>query len=135
MAVPSSSAAVLEAGGVSARATRRRFTAEYKTWVVREAERCREVGEIGGLLRREGLFSSQLTMWRKQYHAGVRHALSRKRGPKAKRTVDTSELERVQRENELLRQQLARAELLIGIQKKLAELMGAPLPAASGERT
>jgi transposase len=134
MAVSSSSAIVVETG-VSPRASRRRFTVEYKTWVVQEAERCREAGEIGGLLRREGLFSSQLTMWRKQYKAGVRHALSQKRGPKSKRTVETSELARMQRENEQLRQQLARAELLIGIQKKLAELMGTPLPDASGERT
>jgi transposase-like protein len=102
---------------------------------VQEAERCREAGEIGGLLRREGLFSSQLTMWRKQYHAGARHALSQKRGPKSKRTVETSELARLQQDNAQLRGQLARAELLIEIQKKVAELIGHPLPDASGERT
>ena len=134
MAVQSSNAIVLDAG-VSSRAGRRRFTVEYKTSVVQEAERCREAGEIGGLLRREGLFSSQLTMWRKQYKAGVRQALSQKRGPKAKQNVETSEIERLQRENDQLRGQLARAELLIGIQKKLAELMGTPLPDVSGERT
>ena len=55
---------------VSASGRRRRFTVEYKTRIVQEAAQCRAAGEIGSLLRREGLFSSQLTMWRKLYHAG-----------------------------------------------------------------
>ena len=88
------SSAIPVGPGVSTRASRRRFTAEYKAWVVQEAERCREAGEIGGLLRREGLFSSQLTDWRKLYQAGARRALSRKRGPKAKGRVETQQIER-----------------------------------------
>lgn len=117
--------------GVSARASRRRFTVEYKTGIVQEAERCREAGEIGGLLRREGLYSSQLTDWRKQYQAGARKALSQKRGPK-KRTVEKREIQRLQEENEKLRRKLDHAEKLIGLQKKLAEFLGSSLPEQSG---
>lgn len=119
----SSSGVPGEETGVSSRAGRRRFTVEYKTQVVQEAERLRGTGEVGALLRREGLFSSQLTMWRQQYAAGVRQALSQKRGPKPTSTAATSELQRVQRENTKLREQLARAELLIDIQKKLSALL------------
>ena len=71
---------------VAVRGTRRSFTADYKTSIVQQAAQCRAPGEIGALLRREGLFSSQLTMWRKQYQAGVRRALSQRRGPIAART-------------------------------------------------
>lgn len=134
MAVASSSVPVAETG-VSARASRRRFTVEYKTWIVQEAERLRGTGDVGALLRREGLFSSQLTMWRKQYQAGVRHALSQKRGPKVQVDGASSELARVQRENAQLRAELARAQLVIEIQKKLAALMGIPLIAPPGEPT
>lgn len=118
---------------VPASGRRRRFTVEYKTRIVQEAAQCRAPGEIGSLLRREGLFSSQLTMWRKQYLAGARQALAQRRGPKAK--ADTSELARVQRENAQLRDQLARAELLIGIQKKLSALLERPHPDQHGEPT
>ena len=62
---------------VPARGRRRRFTVGQKTRLVQEAAQCRAVGEIGSLLRREGLFSSQLTMWRKQYAAGARAKRSR----------------------------------------------------------
>jgi transposase-like protein len=120
------------ATGGSTRASRRRFTVEYKTGIVQEAERCRASGEIGSLLRREGLFSSQLTEWRKRYRAGARRALSAKRGPK-QRSAAKTEIERLQRDNETLRRKLDHAEQLIGLQKKLAELLGAPPPEASGE--
>ena len=126
MAVASSSVPVVETR-VSSRAGRRRFTVEYKTQVVQEAERLRGTGDVGALLRREGLFSSQLTMWRKQYAAGVRQALSQKRGPKPTSTAATSELHRLQRENAKLREQLVRAELLVDIQKKVFALL-APSP-------
>ncbi len=118
---------------VPASGRRRRFTVEYKTRIVQEAAQCRAAGEIGSLLRREGLFSSQLTMWRKQYHAGARHALAQRRGPKPK--ADTSELARVQRENAQLRDHLARAELLISIQKKLSVLLERPRREPSGKPT
>lgn len=134
MAVSSSSVPSVETG-VSSRAGRRRFTVEYKTWVVQEAERLRGTGDVGALLRREGVFSSQLTMWRKQYAAGVRHALSQKRGPKPTTSAATSELQHLQRENAKLREQLARAELLIEIQKKLSALMSGSSTDPSGVPT
>ncbi len=114
----SSSSVPAEETRVSSRAGRRRFTVEYTTWLVQEAERLHGSGDIGALLRREGVYSSQLATWRKQYAAGVRQALSQKRGPEATTTAATAEVQRLQRENDKLRAQLARAELLIDIQKK-----------------
>ena len=75
-------------------------------------------GDVGAFLRRDGVYSSQLATWRKQYAAGVRQALSQKRGPKVTKTAATAEVQRLQREHDKLRAQLARAELLIDIQKK-----------------
>ena len=123
MAVTSSSASNSETE-VSVSGGRRRFTVEYKTRIVQEAAPCRAVGEIGSLLRREGLFSSPLTTWRQQYHAGARQALSRRRGPKPH--PDTETIERLPRENDRLRDQLARAEVVISIPQKLSELLGLP---------
>lgn len=131
MAVPMSSSLV--GSGVSTRASRRRFTVEYKTGIVQAAERCRAAGEIGSLLRREGLFSSQLTEWRKRYRDGARSALAKRRGPKRKKSEETQEVERLQKENEKLRRKLERAEQIIALQKKVAELLGRPIPDESGE--
>ena len=111
---------------VAVRGTRRRFTADYKASIVQQATQCRAPGEVGALLRREGLFSSQLTMWRKQYQAGVRRALSQRRGPTAARTGETATVARLERENAQLRDELARAELVIALQKKLAALLDHP---------
>ena len=122
-------------GGESTKARRRRFTTDYKAAVVQEAERCRAVGEIGGMLRREGLYSSQLADWRKLYKAGAHKALAQRRGPKATRSAAATELARVQREVEQLRRKLARAEQIIGLQKKVAELLGSPLPDELGGST
>lgn len=134
MAVPTSIVKESETG-VSARAGRRRFTVEYKTWVVQEAERCRGTGDVGAFLRREGLFSSQLTMWRQQYRAGVRQALSQPRGPKAKPANASSDVARLQRELAQVREQLARAELVLEIQKKLSSLMDTSSIATRGVPT
>lgn len=135
MAGPSRSTSAVAEIEVSARAGRRSFTIEYKTWVVQEAARLRGSGEIGALLRREGLFSSQLTMWRQQYQAGGRHALSQKRGPQAKRDGASAEVARLARENAKLREQLTRAELVIDIQKKVSTLLGIPLTEPPGAPT
>ncbi|MEP6834504.1 MAG: transposase [Gemmatimonas sp.] len=103
MAVPSSRSSEVAEIEVSPRGGRRSFTIEYKTWVVQEAARLRGSGEIGELLRRAGLFSSQLTMWRQQYQTGGRHALSQRRGPKAKPDATALDLARLESENEKLR--------------------------------
>ena len=83
---------------VPERAKRRRFSAEYKLRVLQEADRCGS-GEVGALLRREGLYSSHLTAWRQQRNEGALASFSRKRGRKAKRSAEQIELDRVLREN------------------------------------
>ncbi len=105
------------------KAARRRFTAEYKRRILQEANACGP-GEIGGLLRREGLYSSHLTLWRRQQATGELVGLSaKKRGPKV--DIQANELARLKRENERLQVKLQQAEAIISAQKKLAELFGA----------
>ncbi len=111
---------------VVARPTRRRFTAQYKLSILTEAERCAS-GEVGALLRREGLYASHLTSWRKQRAAGSLAALAgKKRGPKVDAQADA--LARLQRENAKLEAKLARADLIIDAQKKLLVLLNLPIP-------
>jgi len=108
---------------VPAKARRRRFTREYKLSVLRQADACKEPGEIGALLRREGLYSSHLTVWRRQRAEGT--LATKRRGPKStKPDPHTVELER---ENRRLRRQLQKAETVIEIQKKVSTLLGIPL--------
>ena len=108
---------------VTEKATRRKFSAEYKLRILAEAEGSTERGQIGALLRREGLYASTLDKWRKQRARGTLGG--EKRGPKV--DAQAAELRRLQRENERLQQQLRRAENIIEIQKKLAVLLGAEL--------
>jgi len=109
---------------VCEKATRRQFTAEYKLRVVREADQCKP-GEIGALLRREGLYSSHLRTWRRQRDAGSLKGLAaRKRGPKsAAVTRERKEIEKLERENQDLRHRLDQAEKIIALQKKIAGLL------------
>jgi transposase-like protein len=105
---------------------RRRFSAEYRLRIVREADTCKEPGEIGALLRREGLYSSLLTAWRRQRDAGALEGLrSKKRGPKSK-AVDPR-VKRLEREVSRLKRKLEQAETIIDIQKKVAGMLGIPL--------
>jgi transposase-like protein len=106
---------------------RRRFTAEYKERIVRAAEACTEWGAIGALLRREGLYTSNLEKWRKKLAQGGREALAVKRGRKPKRTPAEVELEKLRKRHARLEQRLKQAETIIDIQKKVAEMLGAPL--------
>ena len=104
---------------VLARPKRRTFTAAYKARIVEEAQTCAESGQIGALLRREGLFSSTLTQWRRQYQSGALQGLKDdKRGRKRIRDARDQELECLRRENERLSKKLSQAELIIDIQKK-----------------
>ena len=110
---------------VVARPKRRRFTAEYKLRVLREVDACRP-GEIGTLLRREGLYSSHLVLWRRQREEAAQVQLKgRKRGPKAK--AQDPRLKELEREKARLERRLKRAETIIEIQKKAAVLMGISL--------
>jgi transposase-like protein len=114
---------------VPAKATRRRFTAEYKLRILREADACKQPGEVGALLRREGLYTSHLAAWRKQRESGVLKGLApRKRGRKAKpRDPVVEENAKLRRENERLQARLKAAETIIAAQKKVSEMLGIPL--------
>ncbi len=106
------------------RAKRRQFSATYKLRIVQEADRCAERGQVGALLRREGLYSSQLSEWRQQRAKGQLDALSsQQRGRKAQHPSEV-EVARLQRENERLRARLEQAELIIDVQEKLSQLLG-----------
>lgn len=111
------------------KAQRRRFTAEYKLRVLREAEVCSEPGEVGALLRHEGLYSSHLGAWRQQRDRGLLGAMaSKRRGPKAKRNDPLAkENAKLRREKAALERKLRQAELIIDIQKKASEILGIPL--------
>jgi transposase-like protein len=106
---------------------RRRFSAAYKWRILQQADACRETGDLGALLRREGLYSSNLTVWRRQRDEGSLEALAaQKRGRKAPDPL-ALENEKLRRENERLQRRLRQAELIIEIQKKASEMLGIPL--------
>jgi transposase-like protein len=115
---------------VSEKPVRRRFTAEYKLRILREADRSTESGQLGALLRREGLYSSHLSTWRQQRDEGTLAGLTpKRRGRKA--TPDApliAENERLKRETQRLAAKLRQAETIIEVQKKLSEILGIPLP-------
>jgi transposase-like protein len=115
---------------VVAKAERRRFPAEYKLRVLREAEACSQPGELGALLRREGLYSSHLTAWRAARKRGEHQGLSaKKRGPKPQpRDARDKRIADLEREVKRLRARAERAEALVEVQKKLAEILGVELP-------
>ena len=105
------------------KAKRRRYPAEYKLRMLHEVDACKGTGEIGALLRREGLYSSLISKWREQHNRGSLEGLgAHKRGPKA--DLQAVELARLQRENERLRKRLERAELIMDVQKKVAQMLG-----------
>lgn len=113
---------------VVAKAKRRRFTADYKQSILEQADQASAAGGIGALLRREGLFSSHLSTWRRERKAGVLEALtSHKRGPKSKRNPLAEENQKLQRDNQRLTEQLRKAEIIIDVQKKVAALLGHPI--------
>jgi transposase len=108
------------------KAKRRQYTAEYKLRILHEVDACKGTGEIGALLRREGLYSSLISKWREQRDRGSLAGLAaHKRGPKA--DLQAVEFTRLQRENERLRKRLERAELIIDVQKKVAQMLGIPV--------
>ena len=114
---------------VVAKAKRRRFTFEYKRTIVREADACKTPGAIGALLRREGLYSSHLTVWRGARERGELTGTPKKRGPVA-RVTDARDKVIAEQTRELARwkHRAERAEALVEIQKKVAALLGTPLP-------
>ena len=114
---------------VAALPKRRQFSSAYKRRIVREADACRMPGKVGALLRREGLYSSHLTHWRRELEAGENAALAPKPwGPKPDLAkAESRRVEALEREVARLRQKLGRAEQIIEAQKKLCEILGLPL--------
>jgi transposase-like protein len=112
---------------VSEKATRRRFTQAYKEQILAEADQCTQPGELGELLRREGLYSSNLTRWRRERELGTLDPKQRGRKPNPNKK-ETQELARLKRENARLTERLRQAELIIEVQKKVSEMMGIKLP-------
>lgn len=105
---------------------RRRFSADYKQRILQEADRCHQHGDLGALLRREGLYASHLSAWRRQREQGILDGLApRRRGRKQKRRDPlVEENQRLQHENRQLLARLEKAETIIEFQKKLSRLLG-----------
>ena len=120
---------------VLAKASRRRFTAEYKRKILQEADACTEPGAIGALLRREGLYYSHLTTWRAQRERGELAGLTpKKRGPAPKPPNPlAAKVVALEREVTRYKVRAERAEALVELQKKVAELLGTPLPQNGGK--
>ena len=120
---------------VVAKAKRRTFTAEYKQRILQEAESAAATpGGVGALLRREGLYTSHLVYWRRERQAGVLEALKpRKRGRSSQRNPLAEENQKLHRQVGQLTEKLRKAELIIDVQKKVAALLGHPLPETDPE--
>lgn len=115
-------------------AKRRRFSADYKLRIIAEAEGCNEPGQVGALLRREGIYSSHLAAWRKQARQGLLEGLDKKRGRKANDPL-VVENSKLRKQNQRLEKRLAQAEAVIELQKKLSEILGIELPSEDSEPT
>jgi len=111
---------------VTEKKPRRKFTARYKLRILSEADTCIRPGQLGALLRSEGLYSSNLATWRRQRDEGLLHALSpKKRGRKRKeKNPLTKKVARLEKKNRRLQQKLKKAELIIEAQKKMSEILG-----------
>ena len=104
----------------------RRYTAVYKMKILQEYDACEQPGEKGALLRREGIFSSNISTWRRQYNQGGVDGLSEiKRGPQV--DPQTKENKMLRQENERLKKRLQQAELIIEVQKKVSQILGIEL--------
>ena len=108
---------------VPEKAKRRRFSRDYKERIIAEADRCNEAGQLGALMRREGLYTSCIPRWRKQLQER-----DLKSGNRSSKPSNAQELARLKRENERLAEKLRQAELIIEVQKKVSEMMQTKSP-------
>ena len=109
------------------KAKRRQFSVAYKKRILAEMDGCTEAGQTGSILRREGLYSSHLSTWRRQRERGELEQASVSRRGRPAKPESEQELTRLRQENEQLQQRLAQAEAVIDIQKKVSELIGLSL--------
>jgi len=111
---------------VAEKKPRRRFTAKYKLRILQEADNCTKPGQLGALLRREGLYSSNLVTWRRQREKGILNGLTpKKRGRKNKpKNPLAGQVARLEKENRKLRLKLKQAETIIDVQKKVSQMLG-----------
>jgi transposase-like protein len=129
---PTTSRAIPPDPEVPAKVQRRQFTAEFRRRILKEADACKRPGELGALLRREGLYSSYLANWRRQRdHGELIAGRARKRGP----TPVDPRVKQLEGENRRLQRKLARAETIITLQKKVAEILGIPLKPLDSDET
>jgi len=119
---------------VSDRPRRRKFTAKYKLAVLRELDACTEPGQVGAVLRREGLYSSHVTNWRRAREAGELQGLAPKKHgrPRKPRNPLQPENDQLRRENARLQEELRKANVIIDVQKKLSTILGISLPETDG---
>jgi transposase-like protein len=117
---------------IVADARRRSFTGDYKQRILADLDAAAaQPGAIGALLRREGLYSSHLSTWRRERQTGILKGLTpHKRGPKPKRNPQEEENQKLLRENQRLTEELRKAEIVIDVPKKVGALLGWPLPKA-----
>ncbi len=119
---------------VPAKVQRRRYTAEYRLRILKEADACKQPGALGALLRREGLYSSHLITWRHQRDRGALAGMrATKRGPRAR--PRDPRVKQLEAENRRLQRKLQRAETIITLQKKVAEILGIPLKPLDSDET
>ena len=118
-------------------ATRRRFTAKYKCAILDQVDQCKNRGDIGALLRREGLYSSHLTTWRRLRNTGALAGLSaQKRGRKPDpAAAERHEIAKLKKENERLQLKLKKAHTIIEFQKKLSEILEIPMDTSEMDKT
>jgi transposase-like protein len=135
MRLPQTDAPIAASPELSNRPRRRTFTVQDKLRILAETDRAADSGGVGAILRREGLYSSNLTDWRRQRDAGAFAALAPlRRGPKAAAANPlAAEVTRLQQDNARLTRRLVQAEAIIDIQKKVAALLGIPLASGDGE--
>ncbi len=117
---------------VPEKAQRRKFSAEDKKRILEEVDRAAGHGGIGAVLRREGIYSSTLHGWRKERDAAVHKAFSQRRGPQPRRNPLAGENEKLRRQNQRLQEDLEKAHIVIDVQKKVAKLLGRPIPEIPG---
>ncbi len=101
---------------------RRKFSAAYKRNILKEADECNEHGQIGALLRREGLYSSHLSDWRKQRDAGILAGLSKPRG-RSPESAEKARIRELEKQLQISQEKLKKAELIIEVQKKISDLL------------